>query len=174
MKIAVLSDSHDHIWNLEKVVKKITGKVDCYVHCGDLIAPFISQILNKSKAPGYICLGNNDEDHIAMKNVGGDKISWVSVGQQFGELEKDGRRIAYCHYPKLGNLLASTGDYHAVFYGHTHKAVNKKVGKTLLLNPGAICGITAGVIFGEKKKHDPASYAIYDTKTNSAEIVYIK
>jgi hypothetical protein len=48
------------------------------------------------------------------------------------------------------------------------------VGKTLLLNPGAVCGITAGVYFGETDKHEPASYAIYDTKTNSAEIIEIQ
>lgn len=174
MNIAVLSDSHDHIWNLEKVVNKISGKVDAYIHCGDLIAPFIPEILKKINAPGFICLGNNDEDHIAMKNIGGDSMSWISVGQQFGEIELDGRKIAYTHYPKLGELLAKSGDYDAVFHGHTHKAANKMIGSTLLLNPGAICGITSAVIFGEKKKHDPASYAVYDTKTNSAEIIKIK
>ena len=174
MKIAVLSDTHDHIWNLEKAVKKISGKVEAFIHCGDLCSPFIPEILKKIKAPGHVCLGNNDEDQIAMKNVGGDTISWVTVGQQFGEVTLDKRKIAYCHYPKLGSLLAATGDYDAVFYGHTHEAVNKAIGKTLLLNPGAVCGISAGVIFGEKKEHNPASYAIYDTKTNSAEITKLK
>lgn len=173
MKIAVLSDSHDHIWNLEKVVDQVSGKVDAYIHCGDLIAPFIPEILKRINAPGYICLGNNDEDHIAMKNVGGETISWVSIGNQYGEVTLDNRKIAYTHYPKLGELLAKSGEYDAVFHGHTHKMINEMVGETLLLNPGAICGISSEVIFGEKSKHDPASYAVYDTATNSAEIIEI-
>ena len=161
MKVAVLSDSHDHIGNLEKVLKEIKSKVEIVIHCGDVIAPFSTKILAQTDLPTYVCLGNNDEDHIGMYKKGTDKFTWVHVGQQFGEIELDGKKIAYTHYPRLGELLAKSGDYDAVFYGHTHEVRNKTLDKTLLLNPGSICGIVDA-------KYTQASYAIYDTETNTA------
>lgn len=174
MKVVVLSDSHDHVWNLEKVIKDISGKVDAYIHCGDLIAPFIPEILKKINAPGYICFGNNDAERTALQNVGGKTISWAPTRKKYGEVKIGGKNIAFTHYQDIGEQLAKSGKYDAVFHGHTHVARNERFGKTLLVNPGAICGISAGVIFGEKKTHDPASYAIYNTKTNSAKIITIK
>ncbi|KKQ41425.1 MAG: hypothetical protein US60_C0040G0008 [Microgenomates group bacterium GW2011_GWC1_37_8] len=51
---------------------------------------------------------------------------------------------------------------------HDHLTNLEKVGKTLLLNPSAVCGINF-----EKETYDKATYAIYDTLTNSAEIIEI-
>jgi predicted phosphodiesterase len=46
---------------------------------------------------------------------------------------------------------------------------NEKVGNTLLLNPGAVCGINF-----DKAAYDEATFAVYDTFSNSAEIIEIK
>jgi len=167
MKVAIFSDSHDNIWNLERALRQIKGQVEALFHLGDVVAPFTVEILAKANLPTYLVLGNNDADQIGMFQKSNNKFVWVPTGQQFGEVELDGRKIAYTHYPKLGKLLARSGEYDAVFYGHTHLTENKKIGKTLLLNPGAICGIIEG-------KPKTASYAIYDTSTNSAEIIKIK
>src|SRR3989344_8260805 len=165
MKIAVLSDIHDHLTNLEKILKEIEGKVEAIIFCGDLISPFTTGILAKANIPTYACLGNNDEDHIGMMKKGGEKFTWFHLSQEYGEVELDGKKLAFCHYPKLGELLAKSGEYYAVFYGHTHEVDNKKIGKTLLLNPGSVCGINF-----DKAAYDKVTYAIYDTSTNSAEI----
>lgn len=167
MKVAILSDSHDHIRNLEKALSNIKGKVDAIIHCGDLIAPFASAILATSDLPIYICIGNNDEDHIAMLKKGLPNFTWITVGQEYGEEEFDQRKVAFTHYPKLAALLANSEKHDVVFFGHTHVIENKMVGNTLLLNPGSICGIING-------KYTKASYAVYDTKKNSAEIITIK
>jgi putative phosphoesterase len=119
MKIAILSDPHDHVCNLEKVIKQIKDKVEMIIHCGDVIAPFSVKIIADANLPTQIVLGNNDEDHVTMYKCGNDKFTWVGVGQQFGVVEVNKRKIAFCHYPKLGKLLAGTGGYDAVFYGHT-------------------------------------------------------
>ena len=166
MKIAVLSDIHEHLDNLEKVLGQIKGKAEELIFCGDMISGFTTGVLAKADLPTYVCLGNNDEDHIAMYKKGNDKFTWIQLSLEFGQVTLGGKKIAYCHYPKLAELLAKSGDYDAVFFGHTHQIVNKKVGKTLLLNPGAVCGID----FSDKN-YGTASYAIYDTASNSAEII---
>ncbi len=132
-----------------------------------MCAPFTAALLGKVNIPIYSCLGNVDEDHIWMAEKGGDNITWFGLAKQFGEAKLDGRKIAFNHYPLLAELQAKNGNYDAVFHGHNHIVRNEKHGKTLLLNPGAVCGIQGG-------KPGTASYAIYDTKTNSAEIIEIK
>ena len=166
MRVAVLSDIHDNIWNLEKVLDKLKDKTDSLIYCGDFCSPFIPPYLARLKLPIYACLGNNDEDHIGLLKQGGEIFNWTFLAQEFGEVELDKRKIAFCHYPKFAELLAKEGGYNAVFHGHNHIASNQLISKTLLVNPGAVCGIQNG-------KPGKATFAMYDTKTNLAEIIEI-
>lgn len=167
MKIAILSDSHDHIANLEKVVATLKGKVEAAIICGDFCSPFSAKKLSELGVPIYACLGNNDEDQIGLLKMGGENFKWTSLAEEFGQVELDGKKLAYCHYPRLADLLSKTGEFDAVFFGHTHQAGMGNHGKTLLLNPGALCGIKDG-------KYNEASFAIYDTASNAAELDVIK
>ncbi len=168
MLIAILSDIHDHIDNLNKVISEIKDKTDAIIFCGDMVSPFTTKLLAGVNLPTYLCLGNNDEDQVGMVKRGGEKFTWTHLSEEYGQVELDRRKLAFCHYPKLAELLAKTSEYDAVFYGHTHVSKNDLVGRTLLLNPGAVCAISF-----EKSSYDKISYAIYDTKNNSAQIFEI-
>ncbi len=168
MKIAVLSDSHDHIWNLEKAVKLLQKeKCERIIFCGDMCAPFTARILMDAKIKTFVVWGNNDEDHWAIVQKAGENFIAYPLAQEFGEEVIDGKKIAFCHYPMLGQLLAATGHYDAVFHGHTHRQYKKMVGKCLLANPGAVCGIVGG-------KPGLASFMIYNTSDNSVELSEIE
>lgn len=78
----------------------------------------------------------------------------------FDTVEFDNRKIFLSHYPMLAMPMAKSGDFDAVFYGHNHLKHMEKVGDCLVLNPGEIAAYKTGI----------ASYAVYDTDTNSAEI----
>lgn len=163
MKIAVLSDIHDNIWNLEKVIKYLEGKIEAVIYCGDFCAGFTSRALGEVGIPIYACLGNNDEDHINNLQKGGENYCWTPLAKEFGQVELGGRKISFCHYPKLAELLAKSGEYNAVFHGHTHVAFHRQAGDVLLANPGAVCGIQQG-------NPGEASFGIYDTDTNEIEL----
>ena len=127
MKIAVLSDIHDHLTGLEKVLEEIKDKdIETIIFCGDMISPFTTGILAKANLPTYACLGNNDEDNIGMMKKGGDKFTWFHLSQEYGEVELDGKKIAFCHYPKLGELLAKSGEYDVVFTAILTKWIKEK------------------------------------------------
>lgn len=161
MKIAVLSDIHDHIWNLEKALGVIEQEnCESIIYCGDFCAPFIPPYLIATGMPVYACFGNNDEDQGMIYEKSEGKIKFWPLADEFGEIEIDSQKIAFCHYPKLGQLLAASNEYQAVFHGHTHKAYQKTIGNTVLANPGAVCGIISG-------RPGSASFGIYDTATNS-------
>lgn len=170
MKVAVLSDIHDHIDKLALALKTVKEEnCETVIFCGDMVSPFSTGILATSELPTYCVLGNNDEDHIGMVKKGGEKFTWFHLSQEFGETNLDDKKVAFCHYPKLGELLASTGEHDAVFYGHTHTVDNKSIGNTLLLNPGSVCGINFG-----KGGYTQATFAIYNTESNTAEVIEIK
>ena len=79
-------------------------------------------------------------------------------------LEVDGRKIFINHFSDIQDSMAKSGDYNAVFYGHDHEKKKYLVNNCLVVNPGEIAGNSTGT----------ASFAIYDTKTNDAEIIELK
>ncbi len=164
MTVLVLSDIHDDIDRLERILADTKDTAEAIIFCGDLCAPFTAAMLAESGKPVHAVFGNCDEDQAFIIRRSEGAIDWTPIGLEFATIELGGRRIAVNHYPKLGGLLAASGDYDAVFHGHTHEARNETVGKTLLVNPGAVCGI-------ERGKRGTASYALYDTETNTARIV---
>jgi putative phosphoesterase len=166
MKVLVLSDIHDNIWNLQKVIDQQKGNIDALIGCGDYVAPFIGSYLKEFDVPSYCCLGNNDEDHIGLYKQSGEKFTWFHLSEEFGEVVLEGKKIAFCHYPRLGELLAQSGEYDVVFHGHTHRVREETHNETLLVNPGSVCGIVTA-------KPDTPSYAVYDTYNNSVEIKII-
>ena len=81
----------------------------------------------------------------------------------FDTFEIDGKKLFLTHYPLIAKSMAKSGDFDAVFYGHNHLKNKEMVGNCLLLNPGEV---------GAYKTSKP-TLAIYDTKTNDAEILDI-
>ncbi len=158
MRIGVISDVHDNIWALEKV---LVGLRDCdaALCLGDLCAPFtITAIAEGFQGPVHLVWGNNDGDKLLIAR-NADKAGNVTLHGEFAELEFDGRRVAITHYPHLARALAAGEQYDLVCYGHNHECNAAWMGRTLLLNPGEVMG-RLGV----------RSYAVYDTQRGDAEI----
>lgn len=161
MQIAVLSDIHDNIWNLEETLDRVEG-MDLLLCCGDLCAPFsLKQIQDSFSGPVHVVLGNNDGDPLLLAQIASQREE-VYLYQPLVELELDGRKIAVAHYPQIGRVLAASGQYDAVFNGHTHRPKTQQLGKTLWANPGEVMGR-----FGEP------SFGVYDTATGKFELKYL-
>lgn len=168
MKIVILSDIHDNIWNLEKVLNQVINNVDRTILCGDYCSPSTFKKATEKFKVAYCVWGNVDGEKVKItEEIYKNKIEHVKLLGNFGEINIDGKKIAFTHYPDIAKTSAHSNLYDAVFHGHTHEVLNEKVEKTLLLNPGAVCGFSNG-------NPSKATFAIYDTSTNSAEIIEIK
>lgn len=168
MKIAILSDIHDHIWNLEKAIKIVKrNKSEALLFCGDMCAPFTAEILGRLNIPVYVVWGNVDGDPWGISRKGGEDFIIPPDGQDFSEAVLDGKKIALTHYPDNAKLLFNTGYYDAVFHGHSHISYKKRVKGKIIANPGAVCGIVSG-------KAGLASFMIYNTKENNLKLMKIK
>ncbi len=159
MKIGIMSDSHDHIENINKSMEIFKNrKVECVLHLGDYVNPNSVRACRGVKVIGIF--GNNDGDKFrlinAFNDVGGE------IKGEFHEFEEDNLKFACYHGTELQlkNALVESGRYDVVVYGHTHKCENVKIGDTLVLNPGTTHGFEYG-----------PTIMIFDTRSRQAEII---
>ncbi|OGY43043.1 MAG: hypothetical protein A2729_05670 [Candidatus Buchananbacteria bacterium RIFCSPHIGHO2_01_FULL_39_14] len=163
-KIAVISDSHDNLVNIYRALSFIKKqKIKTIIHCGDVCAPAVlEEIAKKFKGKIHLVFGNVDGDQKMMKAVA-TKFKNIIIHGQTGQLEFGGRTVVFTHYPWLAQKLAQSQKYDALFYGHDHRVWEKKIGKTVLRNPGTLAGLFAR-----------ATFAIYDPKTDKAELILLE
>jgi len=159
--IAIFSDSHDNIWNLEKALSQIDEMgVDALLHCGDMNAPFIVKIMaDRFSGPIHIIFGNNEGDGRLIQTLAA-KYDHVTHHGDYAELELFGRQIAMIHYPEPALRIAQSGQFDLVCYGHDHTQRKEAVGRGWLVNPGELMGFM----------HDP-TWGLYDT--DSGEFLWV-
>ena len=108
MKLGVLSDTHDNIWALERVLARLAD-CDALLCLGDICSPFTAaMICDAFSGPIHTVWGNNDGDrrHLGMHF---ENSGHGTLHGEFGEIRYDGRRIALTHYPHLAMAVASGG-----------------------------------------------------------------
>lgn len=165
MKIAIVSDSHDNLPNIEKAVAYINKqKINLMIHCGDVCAPIILGEFAK--------LFKGKELHVVKGNVDGDIEGFKSWAKKYpkikyhgetGKLEIDKLKIVFCHDPFVAKKMAASQRYDFVFHGHTHKPWQEQVGKTTIINPGTLAGL-----------FNKATFAIFDTETRKAQLILLE
>ncbi len=159
--IGILSDSHDNLDAVGRAVRffKETG-CDLIIHAGDFVAPFSAQVLGESGCGVKAVFGNCD----------GEKEGLKMMIRPFGTIHKapfifdhEGKKIAVTHLNGPVGELAARREFDLVVYGHTHKPEIRRVGRTLVVNPGETGGWVT-------KK---STIALYDIKTGEASILPI-
>ncbi len=156
MKITFFSDTHDNIGNIERAVALAIkeGAEEYLLHCGDICSPAtLDRIVDIWRGEIHYCLGNMDATGFIFE---AKKDSIHFYREDVAKVKIGGRSIAFQHYPEIALKLAESGVYDAVFYGHSHRRHSEYVGKTLLANPGNVCGVI-----------ESPGFAIYETEENS-------
>ncbi len=165
MRLAILSDIHDHVWNLKRALEWINNnEIEAMVLCGDLCSPFILGMIQQAFAkPVHLVFGNNDGDPFRITRVAGPQVvihgelAELTFDPQKGELRTgwaaEGIRIAVNHFNDIAAGLAASNRYDVVIYGHDHRHrvayYDRTTGKylntsnthtTLVINPGTLMG----------------------------------
>ncbi|MBW2036360.1 MAG: YfcE family phosphodiesterase [Deltaproteobacteria bacterium] len=159
MIIAVMSDTHDHIWNVRKALHLISARgARAIIHCGDFVAPFTLQELNEAGIPVHGVFGNNDGDQYLLTSLSLTKLHYIKLYGLVGRQEFDNFRVAFTHYRTMAEGLAASGKFDLVCFGHSHQVLLDTTGTTTLLNPGEVMG----------KDGSPGFYLV-NTSTQSYE-----
>lgn len=160
MLIGIISDTHDDVINIKKAVDFFNKmKVGHVLHAGDIISPFNFEIFRELKSPFVAVFGNNDGDKLLLKL----KSNRTVHNQPFiTTIHK--RKIVVVHEPDLVDALGESGRFDLVIYGHTHKPDIRKMGKTIIVNPGKASKLLRG----------KATVAVLDLNTMDVKISELK
>jgi phosphoesterase, MJ0936 family len=167
MIVGAVSDSHDNVHAIKKVGEELRRRgVSIVLHAGDWVSPFAARFFRESLGEGVRIVGvwgNNEGERPYFLQVA-EKYG-VEIAGEAAELEVGGRRIALYHGTSqvLLKALAESGLYDVVVYGHTHQAGVEKRGKTLVVNPGELCGCLTG----------RSSYALIDLEKLEVDLLFL-
>jgi len=164
MRLAIVSDIHDNLWNLAAALEAIKD-ADVLLCCGDLCSPFVIDELAKFERELHIVFGNNDADLYRITTKAIKKPNCHLHGELF-EATFDGKRLAMNHFDYLARPMARSGAYDVVCFGHNHEFEISRSGVCLLINPGPVMGAR----FSSGRWEDvPPTFVLYDTAADQAE-----
>lgn len=166
MLIGIIADTHDNLPLVDKAVEKLNEKnVELVLHAGDYVAPFVIPKFKDLKAKLIGVFGNNDGDRVLLRKRF-NECEGLEMRGNFAGIFADGSKIALLHgeEEELLSALVNSEGFDIVVHGHTHKAGVYRKGKTLVVNPGEICGYLSG----------KSTIALLDTDEGKAEIIELE
>ncbi|MBD3169275.1 MAG: YfcE family phosphodiesterase [candidate division Zixibacteria bacterium] len=136
MKIFVISDTHvpERVKSLpDKILKEIQPG-DILFHCGDFTSKKAFNQLIQSGAEFHGVFGNMDDYHLRSsmpeRKVVTVKGKSIGLTHGWGSPEGLAERVykSFEHKPDV------------ILFGHSHIPLSKKIGDTLMFNPGPLSG----------------------------------
>jgi len=167
MLVGLMADTHDRLPLVGAAVRTLNEHgVELVLHAGDFVAPFVIPRLAELEARLVGVFGNNDGDKALLLRRASETEGKVNLRGLFAEVVAGGKRIAllHGHEEELLRSLVACGGYDVVVHGHTHRAGVRREGRTLVVNPGEVCGWLYG----------RPTVAILDTETLKVEILELK
>lgn len=163
MKIAILSDTHNNLANLDAALERIRQEeVTTLIHCGDLTGVEVA-----SRLAGWRVIftyGNGDfasgEIRETLLALNPESTAELVFTGYLG-----GARIAVTHGHLPGQMdeLLDLRLYEYVFHGHSHRQRDVRIKNSRVINPGALGGMHV----------EPRQFCLLDLDTGKAEYIHI-
>lgn len=157
MLIAIISDIHDNLVNLEKCLTWCKeNNYQEIICCGDITNSETLEFLsNKFNGPIHLVKGNveiySESEARQYKNI--------KYYGKIGRMKAGNKKIGICHEPSLIDKIIKEEPCDIIFYGHTHKPWELKKGGIRLINPGTLGGM-----------FQKATFAVWDSETGKLEL----
>jgi hypothetical protein len=141
MKIALISDTHNHIAGVSAVLRILDAeKITTVIHCGDLTRAETLELFQNFTI--HHVWGNGDLDAIAYQIVAQSCKPSSTTSEVYSGIIAEKRVAAlHGHQSRLLTSLIENGNYDYVFHGHTHRKRDELIGRTRVINPGAVGGM---------------------------------
>ena len=160
MLIGILSDTHDRCEATQTAIQLLQGRgAVFFLHCGDVGSPRILDCF--AGLPAGFVWGNCDFDRSTLERYAG-RLD-IRCHGPFGDLILDGKRVALIHGDdhRLKQRLLSGQQYEYFCQGHTHMHQDARVGRTRIINPGAL------------HRANPKTVALLDTVADRVEFLIV-
>ena len=159
--IGIISDTHENEQAMKKAAEIfISRNVDFAVHCGDIVSPPVLENLKGLKMK--IVFGNNDGEKDGLINKC-KELGFEEIKEEI-EFEHKNKKFYVYHGTRIKILdtAIKSNKYDYVLTGHTHIKRDERIGKTRVINPGALFRV------------HPYTIALLDAKRDELEFVEIK
>ena len=135
--LGIISDTHENEEAIKKAVEILKSKnLDFVVHCGDIISPPMLEHF-KGLEMRFV-FGNNDGERNGL-NAKAKELGFEEITDE-KEFEHNRKKFYVYHGTNKNKLDAAikSNKYDYVLTGHTHIKSDEKIGKTRVINPGAL------------------------------------
>lgn len=164
MQIGILSDTHNNVLNLRKALSLFRDAgVTQLIHCGDMTS--IETAKHMAGFDVVYVSGNVDQsssgvrDAVWMLNPNGNDSAEIYRGTIAGV----SLAATHSHIPGALDQLIRSGKYAYVFHGHTHRRRDERIGRTRVVNPGALGG----------NRPETRSVALVDLGRDTVEFIHV-
>ena len=142
MRIGVVSDTHNHLPNVRRIVELFAeAGVERVVHTGDITQAKTLRVLGELDAPLVGVFGNNDHGEREALERTAEELG-VELRDPPLELCWAGRRIVVVHDPR--DLKHHFAGHDLALHGHTHERRIERRDGRLVFNPGECAGHLPG------------------------------
>jgi len=143
MRIGVVSDTHNNMKNVRRIVELFNDAgVERVVHTGDITQPKVIHEFSALKVPLVGVFGNNDQGELPFLEQAVRQYGFHFVQPPLA-LEWAGKRIVVVHSPEELSDVDET-DFDVVLHGHTHRETIEYYEERLTFNPGESAGMIEG------------------------------
>jgi len=143
MRIGVISDTHNHLPNVARIVELLNAaRVERVVHTGDITQPATLEVLARLDAPLWGVFGNNDQGERAALESAAVRLG-LRLAEPPLELVWAERRILVVHDPRALDA-AREAPHQVALHGHTHRHRLERAAERLVFNPGECAGHLPG------------------------------
>ena len=157
MTIAIISDIHDNLINLEKCLDWCRiNKTKAMICCGDV---------TNSETIKYLSKNFSGEIHLVKGNVELyseaelEKYKNITYYGKVGRFKVGSKTAGACHEPFYIEDVIKKGRCDIIFYGHTHRPWEEKRQGVKAINPGTLGGM-----------FQKSTFATWNTKDDEIEL----
>ena len=144
MLVGVVSDTHNNIKNIKKIIYLFNEKqVDLVIHTGDISKASTLEIFSNLNSPLVGVFGNNDRIEKGLKEVCEEHKFKFQEPPLFLSLEN--KKVVVFHEPELiEGHIKDCQDINLILHGHTHRYKEEIIDDIIYFNPGESAGSMEG------------------------------
>lgn len=143
MRIGIVSDTHNNLRNVNRIVELFNAaRVERVIHTGDITQAKTLEVFGRLDAPMFGVFGNNDQEREALSAA--IALHGFEFQEPPFELHWLDRRIIVVHDPlELEGVFGS--EHHLALHGHTHMYRYEQRDDRVIFNPGECAGHMRGL-----------------------------
>ncbi len=144
MRIGVVSDTHNNLKNIDKIIDLFNNEnISLVIHTGDIANAKSLDKFSRLKSDLIGVFGNNDRNEIGIKEIASKNN--FKFQDPPSTINLNGKEVAIFHEPdSINDFLSKNQNIDIVIHGHTHRYRNEINNDVLYFNPGESAGMQEG------------------------------